>query len=344
MSISNSVQVSDDSKSGNSTAKVQDLLPGIVLVTVVSGAAYSLRGLPGFAIFSPLILAVIIGMIFSNIIEMPRSVSTGIAFCQRPVLRAAIVLLGFQVTFTQIQAVGSRGLMIVAASLLATYVATLGLAKLLGVERKLAELIAAGTSVCGASAIIAANSVTNADDGDVTYSVAAITLFGTIAMFAFPLLGSALGLSSADYGLWVGTAIHEVAQVIGAGFQHGSEAGEVSTIAKLSRVALLAPLVLSLGYLATMRQSAHAAVRAPVPWFVLGFIAIVAVNSMVPIPGAVSSTLGLLTTFLLTLGLAAMGLRTNVAEIRARGAKPMLLAMAASIFIAAGSLVLIKIV
>jgi len=238
--------------------------------------------------------------------------------------------------------VGLRGLLVAAVSLLATFIATLSIARILGVERRLAELIAAGTSICGASAIVATNSVTNANDEDVAYAVASITLFGTIAMFTYPLLMSALGLSYADYGLWVGTAIHEVAQVIGAGFQNGTEAGEVSTVAKLARVAMLAPLVLALGYLANIRRSENVSARVPVPWFVFGFIAVVVFNSFVSLPEEFMATVPKVATFMLTMGLAAMGLKTNLAAIRAKGVRPFLLALSASIFIAATSLLLIK--
>ena len=342
MSARSPVQSKQHSTSFRITTKLQDILPGIFLAAVVSGAAYSLRGFPALAIFSPMILAVILGIMFANIIEIPRGAAAGIAFCQRPILRTAIVLLGFQLTFSQVQSVGMGGFLIVAVSLFATFIATLGMARLLGVERKLAELIAAGTSICGASAIVATNSITDADDEDVAYAVASITLFGTIAMFIFPLLMPVFGLSAAEYGLWAGTAIHEVAQVIGAGFQNGMEAGEISTIAKLSRVAMLAPLVLALGYLASRSRADEVSARAPVPWFVFGFIAVVALNSLVDLPEAFTATVPKVTTFLLTMGLAAMGLRTNVGEILAKGIKPLLLAFSASIFIAALSLVLIK--
>ena len=343
MSTRLSIQPTENTSPTDLVSKLQSILPGVLLAAIISGAAYALRGSPLLAIFSPMILAVIIGIIFANVIEMPSRTAVGIAFCQRPILRAAIVLLGFQLTFTQIEAIGLTGLIIVAVSLLATFTATLGIARLLGVNSKLAELIAAGTSICGASAIVATNSVTNANDEDVAYAVAAITLLGTIAMFVYPLLMPVFGLSATEYGLWAGSAIHEVAQVIGAGFQNGAEAGEVSTVAKLSRVAMLAPLVLGLGYIARMRQAKTVAARAPVPWFVFGFMAVVAFNSLVTLPETFTSRISGLTTFMLTIGLAAMGLRTNVGEILSKGSRPLLLAFTASIFIAATSLVLIKV-
>src|SRR5690606_2095686 len=134
----NAVQSVQNSTSSKVVTKLRDILPGVFLAAIISGAAYSLRGFPALALFSPMIIAVIIGIMFANIIKLPRDVSAGIAFCQRPVLRSAIVLLGSQLTFTQIQSVGRCGLIIVAVALLSTFIATLRVARLMSVERKLA--------------------------------------------------------------------------------------------------------------------------------------------------------------------------------------------------------------
>lgn len=321
---------------------MRGLLPGVLLAAVICGAAFSMRGLPGLTIFSPMILAVVIGIVFANVVDTPSHAKSGIGFCQRTLLRTAIVLLGFQVTAGQVMSIGLSGVGVVVVALVATFAFTLGLARLLGVERKLAELIAAGTSICGASAIVAANSVTAARDEDVAYAVASITLFGTIAMFAFPLLAPVVGLGPHDYGLWAGSAIHEVAQVIGAGFQNGAESGEISTVSKLARVVMLAPVVISLGHFARRHSQSGGAAKAPTPWFVFGFVAVVALNSLVDLPAWLTSAMALTTTLLLTMGLAAMGLRTNISDIRSRGLRPLLLALSASLFIAGLSLALIK--
>jgi uncharacterized integral membrane protein (TIGR00698 family) len=214
------------------------------------------------------------------------------------------------------------------------------------VERKLAQLIAAGTSICGASAVIATNTVTQAHDEDVAYAVACVTVFGSIAMFVYPLLPALLHLNPHGYGLWAGASIHEIAQVVAAAFQDGKQAGDFGTIAKLSRVMMLAPVVIALGLLAARRaeQHGHGYVRAkpPMPWFVLGFIALVGVNSVVTVPVEAKTIIVMVTTFLLSMALAAMGLETDLRKLRAKGVRPFLLGLASFLFIASFSLMLVK--
>jgi uncharacterized integral membrane protein (TIGR00698 family) len=321
---------------------VHSIWPGIVLVAMITGVAFSARNVSGFALFSPMILAVIAGMIYSNVVGTPAHARAGIAFSQRRLLRFAIVLLGFQLTLGQVLSIGIGGIGIVALTLGATFVFTVSLGRLLGVDRKLAQLIAAGTSICGASAIVATNIVTDARDEDVTYAVASITLFGTIAMLGFPLLAPIFGLDQHAFGLWAGASIHEVAQVIGAGFQNGTQAGETATVAKLTRVALLAPMVIGLGFMARRKASDKTAARPPMPWFVAAFIAVVALNSLVEMPAQARSMTALATTIMLTMGLAAMGLQADISQIRSRGLRPLALACAAFLFIGGFSLMLVK--
>src|SRR6201993_1874609 len=222
-------------------------LPGVLLATAIAGVAFLVRNIHGMAVFSPMILAIVIGMAFHNIVGTPSLARPGIAFSLRRLLRAAIVLLGFQLTASQIASVGPRGLLIVAISLAATFGFTVWAGRALGVGRKLSELITAGTSICGASAIIATNTVTEAHDEDVAYAIACVTVFGSIAMFTYPLLPGLFHLDARAYGLWAGSSIHEIAQVAAATFQAGKEAGDFGTIAKLSRVTMLAPVVITLG-------------------------------------------------------------------------------------------------
>ncbi len=210
-------------------------------------------------------------------------------------------------------------------------------------EPRLAELIAGGTSICGASAVIATNTVTEAPEEDVAYALACVTLFGTVAMLAYPLLAGVLELAPASYGLWAGASIHEIAQVVGATFQAGQQAGEAGTVAKLSRVMMLAPVVMALGLIAARRRGAGAGrAKAPVPWFVLGFVAVVVVNSMVPVPSEARAAAGVATTVLLSMALAALGLEASIGRLRAKGVRPLLLGGLATLFIAGFSLALVK--
>ena len=319
------------------------VIPGIVLVAMITAVAFSAHNVSGFALFSPMILAVVAGMVYSNVLGTPAHAKAGIAFSQKRLLRFAIVLLGFQLTLGQVVSIGAGGVGIVAATLGATFLFTITLGRLIGVDRKLAQLIAAGTSICGASAIVATNIVTDARDEDVTYAVASITLFGTVAMLGFPLLAPVLGLDQHAFGLWAGASIHEVAQVIGAGFQNGTQSGEIATVAKLTRVAMLAPMVIALGLMARRNMSGdQQTARPPMPWFVAAFIAVVALNSLVSVPAEVKAAMALATTIMLTMGLAAMGLQADISQLRSRGLRPLALAFSAFLFIGCFSLMLVK--
>lgn len=319
------------------------LWPGLALAAAVAAAALALRSLPGVAILSPMILAIVIGIAVRNTVGTPAAAQPGLAFAMRPVLRGAIVLLGLQLTLADIAELGFSSVAILAATLTATFVFTTWLGRRLGVDPGLARLVAAGTSICGASAVVAANTATRAPDEDVAYAVACVTLFGSLAMVLYPLLPGLLHLGPRAYGLWAGASIHEIAQVLAAAFQGGSEAGHVGTIAKLSRVMMLAPVVLALGLATAKPTAAGPRAAAPVPWFVLGFLALAVANSVVAIDPATRQWIVLATTVLLATALAAMGLETDMRRLAAKGLRPLLLGAAASVFIAVFSLVLVEV-
>lgn len=312
-----------------------NIVPGLALTVTVAGLAYGLRLIPGISSLSPLVIAIVVGMSFHNLIGTPAWAVPGVKFSLRRILRFGIVLLGLQLTLAQVQMIGASGFLIVAFCLVATFFATRWMGRVMGVEPRLAELIAAGTSICGASAVIATNTVTRGSDEDVAYAVACVTVFGSISMLLFPVLLPLTGFSAHAYGLWTGATIHEVAQVVASAFQGGQEAGEFGTVAKLTRVMLLAPLVLALGFAATRRAEGGEAGRAapPVPWFVLGFMAMIVVNSLGIVPAEAKPQIAQVTTFLLAIALGAMGLETDVRKLRAKGLKPLALGAAAWAFI-----------
>jgi uncharacterized integral membrane protein (TIGR00698 family) len=310
--------------------------------------AFGLRQMSGLTAFSPMLLAIVLGIAFHNIVGTPARAKEGVTFSVRRLLRVAIILLGLQLTVIQVIEVGGAGLAVIVSTLLATFVFTTWVGRLIGVEGKLSQLIAAGTSICGASAVIATNTVTRTHDEDVAYAVACVTVFGSVAMFIYPLLPALLHLDPHAYGLWAGASIHEIAQVVAAAFQDGQKAGEFGTIAKLSRVMLLAPMVLAIGLVSARRAMSgsadhgHIVAKAPMPWFVFGFIGLVGVNSLVSIPHEMRSLIVIATTFLLSVALAAMGLETDVRKLAAKGFRPALLGAISFVFIAGFSLMLIK--
>jgi uncharacterized integral membrane protein (TIGR00698 family) len=326
------------------------LLPGLLLTGGIAAAGFALNKLPFVSIFSPLILSILIGILLRNTIGVPAGTQAGITFSLRKILRFAIIMLGLQLTVAQIGQVGIAGVAVIGLTLVSTFVFTIYVGRWMGIEPKLTQLIAAGTSICGASAVIAVDAVTNAPDEDVAYAVACVTIFGSAAMFIYPELPALLHLSASAYGLWAGASIHEIAQVVAATFQHGHQAGDIGTIAKLTRVGMLAPVVLSLGFLATRRLRRSGAgeptvaAKAPIPWFVFGFLALMGFNSVLPITGTPKLWIISATTFLLSVALAAMGLETDMRKLRAKGWRPLLLGLAAFLFIATFSLGLVKII
>ncbi|WP_198162431.1 YeiH family protein [Methylosinus sp. R-45379] len=318
------------------------ILPGVALTAAIAAAAYALRLLPAVGALSPMILAILLGVGLRNLFGAPAFAAPGVVFSLRKILRFAIALLGLQLSAAQIIDVGFTGLAIIAATLVATFCFTTRLGRWLGVEPELARLIAAGTSICGASAVVAANAITRARDEDVAYAIACVTVFGTLAMVSYPALADLARLGPRAYGLWAGASIHEVAQVIAASFQHGREAGDFGAVAKLSRVMLLAPTLLTLAFMAGRGARGAEKFSPPFPWFVIGFLALVGVSSIVAIPPDAKAAIATATTVLLSMALAAMGLETDIAALRAKGLRPLALGLAASVFVSGFSLALIE--
>jgi uncharacterized integral membrane protein (TIGR00698 family) len=325
---------------------VASLFPGLALVTTIALLAILLRRVPGLSILSPLMVAVLIGMVLGNIWRLPSAFAAGTAFAGRRVLRFAIVLLGFQLSVTQIVAIGLNSFLIVIAVVAVTFASIGWMGRLFGVDEKLAGVLAAGTSICGASAVAAMSTVNEASEEDVAYAMGAVTALGTVLMFVLPVAAYAIGFDSRQFGIWAGASIHEVAQVTGAAFQFSDAAGEVGTIIKLTRVLMLAPLILLCGWWLRRRRSAEIGGASPVgfPLFVLGFVAAVALNSVVSIPPDMRANLMMFTTFLMSMALAALGLLTHVDKLKAKGLRPLVLAGCGTILIVGLSFALIKIV
>lgn len=263
----------------------------------------------------------------------------GIALSMRLPLRAGIVLLGLQLTIWQLASIGMEAFAVVVVSLVCTFAAMVVVGRLIKVDTGLVLLLAA---ICGAAAIVAANSVVRAKDGDVVYALGCITILGTIAMLLYPPLAALLGLEPVVFGVWAGASVHEVAQVVGAAFQHGDIAGEAGTIAKLTRVLMLGPVVLLLP-LVMASGRASTGMRIPTPWFVFGFAAMIVINSVLPIPAAITASAAETAPFLLAVALAAMGLETDLRTLNSRGLRPLVLAGLGTVFIALCSLALIKV-
>lgn len=283
---------------------------------------------------SPLIVAIILGMLYGNLFHtrMPLFFNDGIKYSLKKILRIAIVFLGFRITYQQIYNVGPAGFAADAIMMISTFLLALWLGKkFFKIDSDTSTLVAAGSSICGASAVLATESVLGSETYKAALAVATVTIFGTIGMFLYPILYHAGYLPGFDdnlFGIYAGSTIHEVAQVVAAGFEVSIEAGETSTIAKLTRVMMLAPLLIVLSFfLAKKEPGGKISIKnIPVPWFVFVFIAVSGINSIDIFSQESVENINIFDTFLLATAMAALGIETNINKIKNAGLKPIYLA------------------
>jgi uncharacterized integral membrane protein (TIGR00698 family) len=326
--------------------EVEILLPGLMLTAVISAMALHTGAKLHYV--TPLIAAMAMGMVLRNAFILPTAYKQGIFFSMRQVLRFAVALLGVRITFEQITGLGWEGAAIALVPLTVTLLATVGAGKVLRMDPSQTLLIATGTSICGASAILTAGAITRSREEHVIVAISSITIFGTVSMLFYPLLHK-LGifhLSDAQYGFWAGASIHEVAQVIAAAFGGGEVSGEIGTIIKLTRVAALVPVAFVLSYLAVNRGpqggDGAAAARVAFPYFLLGFVGMVVLNSLEFFTPKAIRWIELFDMFLLTMAMAGMGLETDLRQLMRVGYKPVLLSICSTATIAVISMLLIK--
>jgi len=309
-------------------------LPGIgvaVVIAIISTFLASLQFVKETVHFSPLIMAILIGVIVGNIVKFPDTFKPGITFSLKKILRIAIVFLGFRLTFQNVAEVGIEGLILDTVMLTSTFLIGVWVSrKIFGLDSEMSYLIASGSSICGASAVLATAPVVKAEMHHAAMAVATVTIFGTTAMFVYPIVYKTFlggfGFDDLLYGLWTGATVHEVAQVVAAGFAISEPSGNTATIAKLTRVMMLAPLLIILSFFLARKNATHGAGVTlrdiPIPYFVFGFIAMVGVNSLHIIPDNIVHYINVVDGFLLTVAMAAMGLETNVNKIKGVGMKP----------------------
>ncbi|MCO5102208.1 MAG: YeiH family protein [Burkholderiaceae bacterium] len=293
-----------------------------------------------------LTLAIVLGMMVGNspLSGIAARGGAGVDFCKGPLLRAAVVLYGFRITFQQIAEVGWGGVAIALAILCLTFALAVQLGtRVFGLDRTTAILIGAGSSICGAAAVIATQPVVAGRPERVSVAVATVVVFGTLSMFAYPLLYPLLGLSEHAFGVFIGSTVHEVAQVVAAGRSIGEEAAASAVIEKMLRVMMLAPFLLALGWAearGSEDRTADGQARIAIPWFALLFVAAAGVHSSGVLPASLVKALVALDTLLLGMAMAALGLCTHLAAFRRAGTAPLKLAASLFVFLVAGGYVI----
>ena len=289
---------------------------------------------------SSLTLAILLGILLGNTVYpiVADRLDVGVAFAKGQILRLAIMFYGFKLTLTQVSSVGMPAIMTDALVLTSTFLLTYWLGtRCLKVDKQTTLLIGSGASICGAAAVIAAEPVVKADAHKVTIAVATVVVFGTIAMLLYPFLYY-LGwlqpwLNAEQYGIYTGSTIHEVAQVVVAGNAISTDVGNTAVVTKMIRVMMLAPFLLVLSFVLTKDSDEKGdktsimqrIQQVNIPWFAFIFIAIVLLHSWVPMSKNFESSMVMLDNVLLTMAMFALGLTTHLSAIKQAGVKPLIL-------------------
>lgn len=310
--------------------------PGFLMAFVIAAVAKGLEHLEGMAglhLIGASVIALFIGMGVNAYYKPNSTTAPGIKFTSKKILKFAIILLGASLNINVILTVGKFSLTVMVFTLATCFGIGHFTGKALGLNWKMSNLISAGTGICGGSAIAAIAPVIDADDLDIAYGLSATFLFDMAMIVLFPILGRWLNLSDAAYGLWAGTAVNDTSSVVAAGYAFSEAAGDFATMVKLTRTLAIIPTVLIFAAInMNLKKKAAAAgnekikvnIASIFPWFILGFLAMAALNSLGVIPAAVSSAMKDLSKFLMVCALAAIGLNTSFAEMKKSGAAPML--------------------
>lgn len=307
-----------------STGRWAGRLPGIALAAALAWVALGLAGGLGEPLSrNPVLVAMLLGLLIGNTLSCPEPLRPGLDFTKRQLLRLAVVLVGFRITVALLVDLGAVPLLVAGAELLLVLVLVRWIAtRVFRLDSELALLIAVGSAVCGAAAILAVAAVVRAREAHAGAAIALITVSGTVALLVYPvafMAGALPGLDEALYGVFVGASIYELAQVYGAAFAVSEGALHTATLVKLSEVLMLLPLLLALG-LWRRRQDARAQAPAtPWPWFIVAFMAVVGLNSVTSVHPDLRRVILEIDQFLFLMVMVALGLSTRLSMLRAAG-------------------------
>jgi uncharacterized integral membrane protein (TIGR00698 family) len=340
--------------------------PGLAAAVVVAVAARLITGfLP--SIVAEVSVALLLGIVLAALAgPRLRGLTPGLAFSSQRILRLGIVLLGARLSLAEIARIGLPATGLIVVTMAVSFAIVLLAARFVRVDSRLAVLIAVGSAVCGNTAIVATAPVIGARAREVAYAVATITLFGTVAVFLYPTIGRAVGLSEVASGLWAGVAVHDTSQVIATGAALGPEALDVATVVKLIRNALMAPLLLVIAAVWAARAdtaavradggppwtgaSGHPAmttglgrrgIRRAFPLFVVGFLALATLRTIGLIDVEQAGALDTVARGLILVALAAVGLSIHIGELRETSWRPLAVGFAVALMVGLGSLALI---
>ena len=317
---------------------MKKMLPGFFLAVCVALTACWLESLLPVHLIGSAVIAMFLGMVINSIKAPGKLLAPGLKFTSKKVLKFAIILLGLSLNVSTILHVGRLSLTVMIFTLMTCFGGGYFIGRALGLNWKLSNLISAGTGICGGSAIAAIAPTIEADDHDIAYAMSATFLFDMAMIVLFPIMGRALGMSDQAFGIWAGTAVNDTSSVVATGYAFSEAAGDFATMVKLTRTLAIIPTVVTFALIQMRikrREAMLAAgnaqeIRAKVsiagifPWFILGFLAMALLSSVLGIPAEVVSLAKRLSKFLMVCALAAIGLNTSFASMKKAGIRPML--------------------
>ncbi len=333
--------------------KRSSMLHGVLLITLFSLAAFYIGDM-GFVkrlSFSPMIVGIILGMLYANSLRnnLPDTWVPGILFCSKRILRIGIILYGFRLPFQDVTAVGLPAILIDAIIVTVTVCGGVLIGKLLKMDRSIALLTSVGSGICGAAAVLGAESAINTKPYKTAVAVSTVVIFGTLSMFLYPVLyrNGVFDLSPELMGLFTGSTVHEVAHVVGAGNAMGQGVSNTAIIVKMIRVMMLVPALLVISWAVarnlTKRDAAEQAKgKITIPWFAILFLVVIGFNSFNLLPVALVEGINQFDTFLLTMAMTALGAETSFDKFKKAGAKPFLLAAILFVWLIGGGYCLAK--
>lgn len=332
--------------------KRSSMLHGVLLITLFSCAAFYIGDMAFVKSlsFSPMIVGIILGMLYANSLRNNLSETwvPGIQFCSKRILRIGIILYGFRLTFQNVVEVGIPAICIDAIIVAVTICGGVMIGRLMKMDRGIALLTSVGSGICGAAAILGTESAIKVKPYKTAVAVSTVVIFGTIAMFLYPILyrNGIVDLTPQEMGIFTGSTVHEVAHVVGAGNAMGKEVSDPAIIVKMIRVMMLVPVLLIISY-SVMRaavKSGDASGRGKIsmPWFAILFLVVIGFNSLNLLPAGLVDFINTFDTFLLTMAMTALGAETSIDKFRKAGAKPFILAFILFIWLMVGGYALAK--
>ena len=323
-------------------AHTRTLFPGVLACAVVAAASTFLSQHYGAPV---MLFALILGMAM-NFLSVDGACKPGIEFTARQVLRWGVALLGLRITVAQVAALGWHPVLLVLLSVVLTIGVSMVVAKLMGFQTLFGLLSGGATAICGASAALALAAALPSHpqkERATLFTVVGVSALSTLAMIVYPMIARAVGFDERGAGVFLGATIHDVAQVVGAGYSMSKETGDIATVVKLMRVAMLLPVIVFAVMCARASGKEAGDKRPPLlPWFAVAFAALVAINSTGWLPKALADAGSDFSRWFLVAAIAGIGMKTQLKDLVTVGIKPVALMIGETVFLALLAIALLR--